>query len=182
MVSSFTVVIQAGERLGIVSGSMGLRALVLMPVERWLVRRASKPTGRTTISNPMHAAPRESRPPRTSPSAGTLLQTPSTTTLDGLIFRGNVATMHELALMRSVVEAVSEQLGDCCIVTVWPEVGRLTCVTPDALRFRFEVCARATALEGSTRGIVERAGGLDVDDVIRWESSRMLRKSVHAVP
>lgn len=66
--------------------------------------------------------------------------------------------MHELALMQSVVEAVSEQLGNRRILTIRLEVGRLTCVVPDALRFCFDVCTRGTPLEGSKLDILERAG------------------------
>ena len=66
--------------------------------------------------------------------------------------------MHELALMQSVVEAVSEQLENRRVLTIRLEVGRLTCVVPDALRFCFDVCTRGTALEGSKLDILERAG------------------------
>ena len=66
--------------------------------------------------------------------------------------------MHELALMQSVVSAVSDELGDQRVLTVRLEVGRLTCVFPDALRFCFDVCARGTSLEGSKLDIVEIAG------------------------
>lgn len=38
------------------------------------------------------------------------------------------------------------------------EVGTLSCVTPDALRFCYDVVAQGTALEGSTLEILRVAG------------------------
>lgn len=66
--------------------------------------------------------------------------------------------MHELALMESVVSAISGQLDDQRVLTVRLEIGRLTCVFPDALRFCFDVCTRGTRLEGSELDIVEVPG------------------------
>ncbi|BDG01378.1 hydrogenase maturation nickel metallochaperone HypA/HybF [Anaeromyxobacter oryzae] len=63
--------------------------------------------------------------------------------------------MHELAIAESVVDAVGERVGGARVTRVLVEVGRLTCVEPDALRFCFEACARGTALEGAALEIVE---------------------------
>lgn len=57
--------------------------------------------------------------------------------------------MHELALMQSLVESVSEQVGDARVTVVRLEVGRLTCVVPEALCFCFDVCTSGTPLEGA---------------------------------
>jgi hydrogenase nickel incorporation protein HypA/HybF len=38
------------------------------------------------------------------------------------------------------------------------EIGRLSSVMPEAIRFCFDVCARGTALEGAELEIVELAG------------------------
>jgi hydrogenase nickel incorporation protein HypA/HybF len=38
-------------------------------------------------------------------------------------------------------------------------VGRDACVSPDALRFCFDVCTRGTPLEGAALEIVEGTGG-----------------------
>lgn len=62
--------------------------------------------------------------------------------------------MHELALMQSLVETVGEQVGDSQVAVVRLEVGQLTCVLPEALRFCFDVCARDTKLERATLEIV----------------------------
>jgi hydrogenase nickel incorporation protein HypA/HybF len=66
--------------------------------------------------------------------------------------------MHELALLQSVVDAVREHVGDARVVTVRLEVGRLSAVLPDALRFCFDVCAHGTTLEGAQLDIVEIEG------------------------
>lgn len=66
--------------------------------------------------------------------------------------------MHELAIMESVVEAITERAGDQRVATVRLEIGRLAGVMPSALRFCFEVCTRGTVLEGATLEIVEIPG------------------------
>ncbi|MCZ7677640.1 MAG: hydrogenase maturation nickel metallochaperone HypA [Sandaracinaceae bacterium] len=64
--------------------------------------------------------------------------------------------MHELALMQSLVATVEEQVADR-VTRVRLEIGRLTAVVPDALRFCFDVCARGTRLEGAVLEIVDVA-------------------------
>lgn len=64
--------------------------------------------------------------------------------------------MHELALMQSLVATVEEQVPDR-VTRVRLEIGRLTAVVPDALRFCFDVCARGTRLEGALLEIVDVA-------------------------
>ena len=66
--------------------------------------------------------------------------------------------MHELALMESLVESVVERVGDARVTTVRLEVGRLTCVVPEALSFCFDVCASGTRLEGAAIEILEVEG------------------------
>ena len=66
--------------------------------------------------------------------------------------------MHELALMESVVEAVCERLPEQRVTAVRLEVGRLTAVVPEALRFCFDVCTRGTPLEGAALEIIDVAG------------------------
>ena len=67
-------------------------------------------------------------------------------------------SVHELVLMQSVVDAVTEQIAGRRVLTVRLEIGRLTCVDPEALRFCFDVCVRDTVLAGSTLDIVEIPG------------------------
>jgi hydrogenase nickel incorporation protein HypA/HybF len=66
--------------------------------------------------------------------------------------------MHELAIAEGVVEAIEERIGAARAVRVVLEVGRLTCVEPDAIRFCFELCAQGTALDGAALEIVEVPG------------------------
>ncbi len=66
--------------------------------------------------------------------------------------------MHELALMESVVQTVAAHVEGARVRVVRLEVGRLTCVMPDALRMSFDVCAEGTPLEGATLEIDEIPG------------------------
>lgn len=66
--------------------------------------------------------------------------------------------MHELALMRSLVDTVEARLPSERVRVVRLEVGRLSCALPDALRFCFDLCAQGTVLEGADLEILEIAG------------------------
>ncbi len=84
--------------------------------------------------------------------------------------------MHELALTESIVTRVSEHAGGGRVRRVTLEVGRLTCVSPDAMRFCFDVVAEGTALEGAMLEIVEieararcRACGAEFPRTTLWE-------------
>lgn len=66
--------------------------------------------------------------------------------------------MHELSITQSVVDAVSERIADQRVVSLRLEVGRLSGVVPDALRFCFELVTGETVLEGARLDIDERAG------------------------
>lgn len=66
--------------------------------------------------------------------------------------------MHELALMEDLVTTVQDRIEEGRVTRVFLDVGRLTCVAPDALRFCFEVCAKDTRLEGATLEINEIPG------------------------
>lgn len=65
------------------------------------------------------------------------------------------ATVHELALMQSLVETVQEEAPDHRVLNIRLEIGQLAAVIPDALRFCFELCTRDTPLEGATLEVVE---------------------------
>jgi hydrogenase nickel incorporation protein HypA/HybF len=62
--------------------------------------------------------------------------------------------MHELSITESVVEHVNGCVGAARVVRLVLEVGALTAVVPDAIRFCFEVCARDTPCENATLDIV----------------------------
>jgi hydrogenase nickel incorporation protein HypA/HybF len=66
--------------------------------------------------------------------------------------------MHELAITESVVARVAECVGAARVLRVVLEVGALTAVMPDAIRFCFELCARDTPCEDATLEIVSVAG------------------------
>ena len=66
--------------------------------------------------------------------------------------------MHEMAITESVVAAVSERIGPERVRRVVLEIGRLSGVVPDALRFCFEICAKDTTLHGALLEIREIEG------------------------
>ncbi|HEY3816881.1 MAG TPA: hydrogenase maturation nickel metallochaperone HypA [Polyangiaceae bacterium] len=57
--------------------------------------------------------------------------------------------MHELALVQSVVDAVTERVGHRRVVRVRLRVGTLVAVVPDAMRFCFDAATASTPLEGA---------------------------------
>ena len=70
--------------------------------------------------------------------------------------------MHELSLTQSVVEIcaarAAEQGAGTRVTRVTLEVGELSAVMPEAMRFCFEVCTRDTVLEGAELEIIEIPG------------------------
>ena len=62
--------------------------------------------------------------------------------------------MHELALTESIVSTIEARLGAARVVRVRLEVGRLTAVEPEALRFAFAACTEGTSLGGARLEIV----------------------------
>jgi hydrogenase nickel incorporation protein HypA/HybF len=66
--------------------------------------------------------------------------------------------MHELAITESIVEAVAERAGAAKVTRVVIEIGKLTGVVPDAVRFCFDLCAESTALAGAALDIREIGG------------------------
>lgn len=66
--------------------------------------------------------------------------------------------MHELAITESVVASVSEHIAPERARRVVLEIGRLSGVVPESVRFCFEVCAQGTPLDGAALEIVEIPG------------------------
>ncbi len=65
--------------------------------------------------------------------------------------------MHELALCEGVLQALEEQakiLHFARVHAVWLEIGALSSVEPEALRFNFDVIMHGTLAEGSRLEIV----------------------------
>lgn len=66
--------------------------------------------------------------------------------------------MHELGITRNIVAIVSEHAGSRKVRRVALEVGALSGVMVDAIRFAFDAVASGTALDGATLEIREVAG------------------------
>lgn len=66
--------------------------------------------------------------------------------------------MHEVGITAEVVAAVAERAAGRRVTRVVLEVGCLTAVLPDAVRFCFDACAEGTSVEGATLEVVEVAG------------------------
>ncbi len=65
--------------------------------------------------------------------------------------------MHEMSLCESIREIIVEQAaqkGFTQVNCVWLEVGPLSCVEPDALRFGFDVVMRGSVAEGASVKII----------------------------
>ena len=58
--------------------------------------------------------------------------------------------MHELGITRNVVSIVSERAAGQKVLRVTLEVGRLSGMLSDAIRFCFDICAKGTSLDGAT--------------------------------
>lgn len=57
--------------------------------------------------------------------------------------------MHELAITQSIVSAVRQRLDDAPIRSVTLEVGELSGVVVDSVRFCFDLCTTDTPLAGA---------------------------------
>ena len=66
--------------------------------------------------------------------------------------------MHELSITRSVVGIVSERAQGQKVLRVTLEVGRLSGMWSEAIRFCFDLCTKGTPLEGATLQIVDVTG------------------------
>jgi len=66
--------------------------------------------------------------------------------------------MHELAITEAVVNAVIERTGDAPVSCVRLEIGTLSGVVPDAVRFCFDLVCEGTPLQGAALEIVEPGG------------------------
>ncbi|MGW0183121.1 hydrogenase maturation nickel metallochaperone HypA [Nocardia sp. NPDC003345] len=61
--------------------------------------------------------------------------------------------MHELAITQSVVDVVCEHAAGRRVHSVTVEVGALTAVVPEAVRFCFDLAAEGTLAEGASLDI-----------------------------
>ena len=63
--------------------------------------------------------------------------------------------MHELGITQGVVDAVTQRLPDAKVTCVRLEVGALSGIAADSVRFCFELVTPGTNLEGATLEISE---------------------------
>jgi hydrogenase nickel incorporation protein HypA/HybF len=66
--------------------------------------------------------------------------------------------MHELGIAQEIVETVAEAAGTERVTRIVLEVGALSLVFPDALRFCFDLATADTPLAGAELAIVETPG------------------------
>ena len=66
--------------------------------------------------------------------------------------------MHEMAITQSVVHAVCERMGDTPVRRVCLEIGTLSGVVADSVRFCFDLITEGTTLEGASLEIVQPSG------------------------
>jgi hydrogenase nickel incorporation protein HypA/HybF len=66
--------------------------------------------------------------------------------------------MHELAVTQEIVEILRERAGERKVRRVVIEIGKLSLVLPDAVRFCFDLCAEGTPAEGAQLEILEPPG------------------------
>jgi hydrogenase nickel incorporation protein HypA/HybF len=75
--------------------------------------------------------------------------------------------VHELAITESIVDAVRERVGDTPVLVVRLEIGALSGVVVESLRFCFDVCTHGTTLQGARLEIVEVPGRARCRDCLR---------------
>lgn len=66
--------------------------------------------------------------------------------------------MHELGITENIVAIAVEYAAGLTVKQVTLEIGQLSAVMPDAIRFCFDVCCRDTVLAGATLEIIEVPG------------------------
>jgi hydrogenase nickel incorporation protein HypA/HybF len=66
--------------------------------------------------------------------------------------------MHELSITRSVVAIVSERAAGQRVTRIRLEIGSLSAVMPDAIRFCFDICAADSPAAGAALEIDEIPG------------------------
>ena len=66
--------------------------------------------------------------------------------------------MHELGITENLVAIAVEYAEGLPVKQITLEIGQLSAVMPEAIRFCFDVCCRGTLLEGATLEIIEVPG------------------------
>jgi len=66
--------------------------------------------------------------------------------------------MHELGITQNIVAIVTEKAGSQKVIRLKLQIGALSAIVPDAIRFCFDICTDGTPLKGATLEIEEVAG------------------------
>ena len=69
--------------------------------------------------------------------------------------------MHELSLLEDVLQILEQNAqtqGYRCVKRIWLEIGQLSCVEPEALRFAFDAVMTDTLADHAALEIVEQPG------------------------
>jgi hydrogenase nickel incorporation protein HypA/HybF len=66
--------------------------------------------------------------------------------------------MHELGITHEIIAIVSEHARGAKVTRVVLEIGKLSAVLPDAVRFCFDLCSEGTVAEGAELVIIETPG------------------------
>lgn len=66
--------------------------------------------------------------------------------------------MHELGITKNIVAIVAEHAKGAKVQRVLLEIGKLSAIMPDAIRFCFDICTQSTVLEGAKLEILEIPG------------------------
>lgn len=66
--------------------------------------------------------------------------------------------MHEMAITQSVIQAVCDRMGDAPVQRVCLEIGTLSGVVADSVRFCFDLVTAGTPLEGASLEIIQPTG------------------------
>lgn len=66
--------------------------------------------------------------------------------------------MHELGIAMEIIDIVTEQARGARVRRIVLEIGTLTAVLPDAIRFCFDACSADTVVEGAKLETVEMPG------------------------
>ncbi|MFM2063954.1 MAG: Hydrogenase/urease nickel incorporation protein HypA [Cyanobacteriota bacterium] len=66
--------------------------------------------------------------------------------------------MHELGITQNIIAIVSENAQNKKVQRVLLEIGKLSAIMPDAIKFCFDICAQGTIVEGALLEIIEIPG------------------------
>jgi hydrogenase nickel incorporation protein HypA/HybF len=66
--------------------------------------------------------------------------------------------MHELGITQEILGIVAAHSKGAKVTRIVLEIGKLSAILPDAVRFCFDLCCEGTVAEGATLEIIETPG------------------------